>query len=130
MFNVRPDAYAPEFRVGNYDEASWESVDDRRATFPGADLNAACATLLDVIGQGRYGLPSAGNASLPHGTPALVPAPGGGSGGLGKCTLMPGIQQFGMCIYSCPDGSVRRSHDSPGRLGCRPWILPHEGLGL
>ena len=67
----------------------------------------------------------------PDVTPTYVPGPkGDGSGhGYDRCTLMPGIEQFGMCLYLCPDGTVRRTHDI-SIFGCRPWILRNEGLGL
>jgi hypothetical protein len=61
---------------------------------------------------------------------AYVKGGRGGSGGLEWCRLMPNIQQFGFCLYLCPDGSVRRLDKSNLGTGCQSQILPHQGIGL
>jgi hypothetical protein len=61
---------------------------------------------------------------------AYVKGRGGGSGDLEWCRLMPNIQQFGFCLYLCPDGSVKRLDKSNLGTGCQPSILPHQGIGL
>jgi hypothetical protein len=61
---------------------------------------------------------------------AYVSGGKGGSGDLEWCRLMPNIQQFGFCLYLCPDGSVKRLDKSNLGTGCQPSILPHQGIGL
>lgn len=59
----------------------------------------------------------------------LQPAYGKGRGGNDnneRCFLMLGSREAGLCIYLCPGGDVVRL-DSPGALGCQPWIFRHQG---
>ena len=80
-----------------------------------------------------YGFADAGGAGSADGgvTPSYVPGPGGDGSGHGwdRCTLMPGIDQFGFCLYLCPDGAVRRLDKSP-LGGCQAWIFRNGGRGL
>ena len=64
-------------------------------------------------------------------TPTYVPGreETGSGHGWDRCTLMPGVEQFGMCLYVCPDGTVRRSHGI-SVFGCQPYIYRNDGLGL
>lgn len=141
MFNLRPDSHTPGFRVrpledvpgfrtGNNGEVSPEFLRDR-PTSPAAALHPSVAYAAFLNGIGR-GFPSVDDARSASGlmTPTLVPGPGGdGSGhGTDKCTLMSGFQQFGMCLYLCPDGTVRRLDRGP--LGCQSFIFRNGGLGL
>jgi hypothetical protein len=81
----------------------------------------------------RNGFADAGGAGSADGgvTPSYVPGPGGDGSGHGwdKCTLIPGTEQFGFCLYRCPDGTVRRSHGI-SIFGCQPSIYRNDGLGL
>ena len=143
MFNFRPHAYVPGFRVRPPEDVPGFSIntngESREAPLRGGHAVFADyarypkTTPLDFLraSPAHYGFAD-GDVELADGvgTPSLVPGPGGGGSGSDRCTLMPGIRQFGMCLYVCPDGTVRRSHDSPGALGCRPWILRNDGLGL
>ena len=61
---------------------------------------------------------------------AYVSGGKGGSGDLEWCRFMPNIQQFGFCLYLCPDGSVKRLDKSNLGTGCQPSILRHQGIGL
>jgi hypothetical protein len=108
MFNVKPASTVPGFRVNPMLDEPGFRVEPERYGFAGAD-----------------GARSA-NGGV---TPTYVPGPGGGGGGdpLDKCTLMPGTQQFGFCLYLCPDGTVRRDFEV---FGCRPWIYRKQGYGL
>ncbi len=78
---------------------------------------------VEVGGPPSYGFADAEGASSADGgvTPAYIPGPAGDGSGRGydKCTLMPGISQFGFCLYLCPDGAVRRFEEI-GPFGCRP----------
>lgn len=144
MFNVRSETYVPGFRVKQPEDVPGFRVDtnaksrepalgSQLAAFPdyARFLRTMSSDFLAPASPARYGFPDVDAGSNGSGvTPILVPAPGGGGSGSDRCTLMPGIRQFGMCLYICPDGTVRRSHDSPGPLGCRPWILRNDGLGL
>lgn len=144
VFNVRPNTCMPGFQVGPAEDVSGFRIGSdgefRQGlgnTYPGVApdgpwLPAALPDFLTGFVPVRSTFPGSGDARSADGivTPTLVPAPGGGGSGSDKCTLMPGIRQFGMCLYVCPDGTVRRSHDSPGPLGCRPWILRNDGLGI
>jgi hypothetical protein len=143
MFNVRPNAYVPGFRVSPTEDVPGFRVNtngEPREAVSGtghalfADYaRGAKAAPLDFLSANpaHYGfIDGDAGSAVGVGAPSLVPGPGGGGSGSDRCTLMPGIRQFGMCLYVCPDGTVRRSHDSPGALGCRPWILRNDGLGL
>jgi len=114
MFNVSPASAVPGFRVNPMPDE------------PGFRVQAS--------EPARYGFADADSARSADGgvTPSYVPGPGGDGSGSGsdRCTLMPGIEQFGFCFYVCPDGTVRRSHDKWRFGGCRPWILRNDGLGL
>jgi hypothetical protein len=44
-----------------------------------------------------------------------------------RCTLMPGIQRYGMCLYLCPGGGVLRA-PKPGRFACPSFRFRGEGL--
>jgi hypothetical protein len=94
MFNVSPTSAVPGFRV----------ID------PLQDVPGFRVQTSDPAG---YGFVDAGGArSLDGGvTPRLVPGPGGDGSGHGwdKCTLVSGSEQFGFCLYACPDGTVRRT---------------------
>ena len=136
MFNVRPDTHVPGFRVRPPEDVPGFRVSSNGQLRDGASSRAAqysSIVPLDFLSPPeptRFGFPEADAGSTAAVTPTLVPAPGGDGSGTDKCTLMPRIGQFGMCLYLCPDGTVRRSHDSPGALGCRPWIMRNDGLGL
>jgi hypothetical protein len=105
MFNVRPDTYVPGFRV-------------RPPEVPGFRVGSNEETRHEFLASADDGV-----------MPAFVIGPkGGGSGGGDyKCALMPGTQQFGFCLYRCPDGTVRRTYEV---FGCKPWIFPDQGIGL
>lgn len=147
MFNVRPHTYLAGFRVRPHDDVPGFHIDtnneprkvaigDERATFADYDRypNAMPLDFLSAIGSAGYNFPDGNDARTAGGvgTPALVPGPGGDGSGSGsdRCMLMPRIDQFGFCLYLCPDGTVRRSHDRWRLAGCRPWILRNDGLGL
>jgi hypothetical protein len=146
MFNVRPDTYIPGFRVrpredvpgflvatnGGTREVPPGGEDPTVANYARYPTTTPLDFLSGAIGPARYEFPDGSDAGSARGvaTPILDPGPGGGGSGSDRCTLMPGVQQFGMCLYMCPDGTVRRSHDRPSSLGCRPWILRNDGLGL
>ena len=108
MFNVSPASVLPGFRVNPMAEEPGFRVEPARYGFADAD-----------------GARSAGGGV----TPTYVPGPGGGGSGWDKCTLMPGIEQFGFCLYLCPDGAVRRIPNR-GALGCQSFIFRNGGLGL
>ena len=70
------------------------------------------------------GAPDADRSQLAYATG------GGGGGGTERCHLMPDIQNFGFCLYLCPNGTVKRLDKSRLGTGCQPWIHSHDGLGL
>ena len=90
MFNVSPTLFVPGFRV------------DPKLGEPGFRVETG--------EPARYGFADAGGAGAADGgvVPTYAPGPGGDGSGWDKCTLMPGIDQFGFCLYLCPDGAVRR----------------------
>ena len=111
MFNVSPTSFVPGLRVNPL------------RTEPGFHVEA---------GQpARFGFADVDGARSANGgvAPIYDPGPGGGGSGWDKCTLMPGIEQFGFCLYLCPDGAVRRIPNRTG-LGCQPFIFRNGGLGL
>ena len=112
MFNVSPMSPVPGFRVSPMPDVPGFRVE--------ADEPA------------RYGLADAGGAGSADGsvTPSYVPGPGGDGSGWDKCTLMPGIDQFGFCLYLCPDGAVRRLDKSRLGTGCQPFVYRNGGMGL
>ena len=116
MFNVRPNGYVPGFRVNTNGEPR-EAVS---GTGHAPSASPAHYGFIDGDAGSAVGV----------GAPSLVPGPGGDGSGRGtdKCTLMPGSQQFGMCLYLCPDGTVRRLDRGP--LGCQSFIFRNGGLGL
>jgi hypothetical protein len=111
MLNVSPTSAVPGFRVNPL----WDEPGFRVQTSDPA----------------RYGFVYADGAGSADGgvTPSYVPGPGGDGSGWDKCTLMPGIEQFGFCLYLCPDGAVRRIPNR-GKLGCQSFIFRNGGLGL
>ncbi len=111
MFNVKPASTVPGFRVN-------PMLDE-----PGFRVEAG--------EPARYGFVDVDGARLAGGglTPSYAPGPGGSGNGWDKCTLMPGIEQFGFCLYLCPDGAVRRIPNR-GALGCQSFIFRNGGLGL
>jgi len=111
MFNVSPTSFVPGFRV------------DPKLDEPGFRVETG--------EPARYGFIDADGARSFGGgmTPTYAPGPGGSGNGWDKCTLMPGIEQFGFCLYLCPDGAVRRIPNR-GSLGCQSFILRNGGLGL
>lgn len=131
---VRPVEDVPGFRMGNNKENTPELLGNRPSTAPAAALHpsVAYATFLNAVGRRAHRFPVPEETTSADGlmTPNLVPGPGGDGGGRGwdKCTLMAGTQQFGMCLYLCPDGTVRRLDRGP--LGCQPFIFRSGGLGL
>jgi hypothetical protein len=113
MFNVSPASAVPGFRVNPlWDEPGFRVQESDPA---------------------RYGFADSGGARSTDGgvTPSYAPVPGGDGSGHGwdKCILMPGTEQFGFCLYRCPDGTVRRSHGM-SIFGCQPSIYRNGGLGL
>lgn len=144
MFNVRPRSYVPGFRVRPSEDlpgfrvgSNAESRDDRFSDGPPTSIdyhrptNPSPVDFLTGIVPAHYGAREEDTTSAAGiGTPALVPGPGGDGSGSGwdRCTLMPGFQQFGMCLYRCPDGTMRRLDRSP--LGCQPFIFRNGGLGI
>jgi|HubBroStandDraft_6_1064221.scaffolds.fasta_scaffold525763_3 hypothetical protein len=113
MFNVSPKSALPGFRVNPLSDA------------PGFRVQTS--------DPASYGFVDADGARSADGgvTPSYVPGPGGDGSGHGwdRCTLMPGIDQFGFCLYLCPDGAVRRLDKSP-LGGCQAWIFRNGGRGL
>src|SRR5262249_6188341 len=121
------------FRIGSDGEFRQDLGNAYPSVAPGGPwLPAALPDFLTGFVPARSGFPGSNHAgsadSVP--TPTLVPGPGGDGSGSGwdRCTLMPGFQQFGMCLYRCPDGTVRRLDRSP--LGCQPFIFRNGGLGV
>jgi hypothetical protein len=142
MFDVRPDADVPGFRfrlpdsmpgfrVGGGEVRREVSDYGRASLYNNPYADAAPFSLLNAIDFLHSGSPADDGARSAEGTtaPALVPAPGGGGSGWDKGTLMPGFGQFRMCLYSCPDGTIRRLHGIGG-IGCPPYIFRNDGLGL
>ena len=81
---------------------------------------------------GRSAHPS-GPSSPPVGSErgerqGYLDAPGGG-GSDGWCSLIPNIEQFGFCLYLCPNGQIKRQGK---RLvfRCTPRIPPSGGIDL
>ena len=142
MFNLRLDDEVPGFRVGSFEEGPGFRVgrdtgDRQEGNFVGGITLGnfeprADGGWLDFL-TGQYGSRSVSGEGTAQsdGASNLVHGPGDGGGGHGwdKCPLIPGTEQFGMCLYSCPDGSVRRSHGKSS-LGCQPFIFRNDGLGL
>jgi len=131
-FRVRPPEDAPGFRVNTSGEPREAPLVNGRAILADYARRATAATL-DFLSANpaHYGFIDGDAGSVGGvGTPSLVPGPGGdgSGGGTDKCTLMPGFQQFGMCLYRCPDGTVRRLDRGP--LGCQSFIFRNGGLGL
>ncbi len=141
MFNVRPDAgvpgfrfmppdNTPGFRVGSSGEVRPETSGYGRTFLNNNPYgDAASAALLNAIDFLHSGFPDEAKSADGTIAPTLVPAPGSGGSGWDKCTLMPGFGQFRMCLYSCPDGTIRRLHGIGG-IGCPPYIFRNDGLGL
>jgi len=143
MFNVRPNTHVPGFRVSPTEDVPGFRVntngEPREAVSgtghaPFADYARGAKTApLDFLSANpvHYGfIDGDAGSAVGVGAPSLVPGPGGDGSGRGtdKCTLMPGPQQFGMCLYLCPDGTVRRLDRGP--LGCQSFIFRNGGLGL
>jgi hypothetical protein len=116
--NFLSDNDLPGFRVG----ASGNPRDDRGAFPPDPLAPFKQGWLGDSGIQPRFD-----EARIQQ---AYVTGGEGGSGGLEWCRLMPNIQQFGFCLYLCPDGGVKRLDRSNLGAGCQPSILPHQGIGL
>jgi hypothetical protein len=143
MFNVRPDIDVPGFRFRAPDSTPGFRVNSgsearpvpsgggRALLYSNPNAEAAPFSPLDATDRLRYGFSEEdeGKPAEAPIAPALVPAPGSGGSGYDKCTLMPGIGQFRMCLYSCPDGTIRRLHGI-GRINCPSFIFRNDGLGL
>jgi hypothetical protein len=143
MFNVRPNTHVPGVRVSPTEDVPGFRVNtngDPREAVSGtghalfADYARGAKTApLDFLSANpaHYDfIDGDAGSAVGVGAPSLVPGPGGDGSGSGwdKCTLMPGFQQFGMCLYRCPDGTIRRLDRSP--LGCQPFIFRNGGLGI
>jgi hypothetical protein len=129
MFNV----WVPGFRVGFADDPPGFDIDENglpRQRYGGPRQTRAP---VDSDSPRAAGYDLADSSSMRFGidgtVPAYVPGPGGDGSGdkYDKCTLLPGTQQFGFCLYRCPDGTIRRDYEV---LGCRPWIYRFQGFGL
>jgi hypothetical protein len=98
---------------------------DRIVPAPDDDTSASGVTDADLAGlQTRPPAPPRADLVQPSDMGG-----GGRGGGFQRCRLMPSVEQFGFCLYLCPNGDVRRLTRGSGAVGCQSWIPSVGGLG-